>query len=439
MPGIFLAIGHTALLLYLMRRMRFYRCAPGLAFGHVAALFLLMIGAGAAMAAIYTWAYPVRAHADVFKYFDDSAVMHAALWERPGDFLRMLFGVGADGPWFVERYYDEMNSWLRQFDDGLYNDAHTMVRASALVRIISFGRFPVHVVYAAFAGLTGLLALHRTFAGLLPGRERAVAVACLLSPSVLLWAGSPIKECLLFLGLGMLLWHVCIAAEHGPRLRTVVAVALAVLLLMHIKAYVLLCLLPAGAVLAVGRATGRPVLAFVLVGVAGLAALAAIGTWWPEWNVLEVIARKHRDFIGHAQATGAGSFVVPPALEPTVASFVMQAPYALYMALVGPLMHPAGGLLGLPALLENLLLLAVPIVCLLHRRPWHAVDGSLLAALLAYCLAMLLLIGYTTPVMGVLVRYRVPVLPFLFIAALLVLDRDRVLARWPRLRPFIVP
>lgn len=438
MPGLFLALGYTALLLYLMRRMRFYRTAPGLPFRWVAGLFLLKIAAGAVLWAIYTWVYPERVHADVFKFFDDSAVLYGALWERPGDFLRILFGVGNEGPYYVERYYDVMNNWLREYDDGLYNDAHTMIRASAVLRVLSFGWFPVHVVFAAFAGLTGLLALHRTFAGLLPGRERAVAAAFLLVlPSVLLWTSAPLKECLLFLGLGLVAWLLRMLVEHGAALAGLGLLLVGLLLLLHLKFYVLLCMVPALGVLAAGRFTGRPILAAVGVYALCAGVVLAIGALWPQWDVLEIIARKHRDFIGHGMGTQAGSFVMPPPLRPTVISCLKQVPYALYMALLGPVVHPSGGLLGLLAVLENVLVLVVPVVCLLHRRPWHTVDGSLLAALLGYCFSLLLIIGLTTPVMGALVRYRAPVLPFLLIAALLVLDQDRLLTRWPRLRAFL--
>ena len=98
-------------------------------------------------------------------------------------------------------------------------------------------------------------------------------------------------------------------------------------------------------------------------------------------------------------------------------------------------MHPAGGAFALLAGAENILLPALLLICIAFRRPWHTVDGSLVASLLAYCAVLLLVIGYTTPVMGAIVRYRTPLLPFVLIAALLVIDQQRILARWPRLKP----
>ena len=103
MPGVLLAIAYTALLLYWMRRIPFFARIPGLPMRWVAGLFVLKILAGTALWAVYTYIYTDRLTADIFKYFDDSAVLYAALWDQPGDFFRMLFGIANDTDYFTER------------------------------------------------------------------------------------------------------------------------------------------------------------------------------------------------------------------------------------------------------------------------------------------------------------------------------------------------
>jgi hypothetical protein len=115
---------------------------------------------------------------------------------------------------------------------------------------------------------------------------------------------------------------------------------------------------------------------------------------------------------------------------------VQQAPHALYITLLGPLLHGRGAL-GLAAALENLALLLALAVLLRHPLPWRRVDADVLLAVLSFVVLMALVIGWTTPVMGAMVRYRTPLLPFLFVAALLVCDHRKLLARWPKLKPLI--
>lgn len=439
MPGILLAIGYTALLLYLMRRMPFYARVPGLPFRWVAGLLLLKIAAGTALWAIYTWVYTDRVHADIFKYFDDSAVMFNALRDRPEDFFRMLFSVGNDSEWFDERYYRKMNHWYRQWESNLHNDAHTIIRFNTVLRLLSFGEFHVHTVAAAFLSFTGMLALYHAFVGLLRGRERALAIAIFLLPSVLLWASGVLKESLLFFGLGILVWQFRKLLAGQARVPGLALMAGACLLLFHLKLYVIASLLPALGMLVLARYAPRvPLVLRTLVVLLVFVVLGLnLHVLIPGFDVLWALTAKQRDFVGLAETVSASSYVAPPRLEPTLSSFVMQAPYALYIAFLGPLFHPSPGAFGLLSAIENLVLVAVFIVLLIHRLPRRQVDLGVVIALVTFIVLMALVIGWTTPVMGALVRYRTPLLPFLFIVALLVLDHRRLIARWPRLRPFI--
>ncbi len=439
MSGILLAIGYTALLLYFMRRAPFFSKAEGLPFGGVAGIFLLKILAGTALWAIYTWVYTDRAYADIFKYFDDSAVMFSALPDRPMDFVKMLFSISNDKPYFDEHYYKVMNHWYREYESNMHNDAHTIIRFNAALRLISFGEFHVHTVFAAFLSLTGTVALYRAFVDFLPGRERLLAIAVFLIPSVLFWGSGVIKESLLFFGLGILLWQWFKLLSNEMTPMGILLIAGASVLLFHLKFYVIASLVPGLAMLFLERFARR-------VPFALRTALVLFGTVWlalnlhhflPGFNVLEILAVKQRDFIGLAQATNAGSFVMPDRLTPTLGSFIVQAPHALFMTLLGPLFHPSSGAFGLVAIVENSVILLAVVMMLFYRLPSRSVDHILLTALLSYIIALALVIGWTTPVMGALVRYRVPLLPFVLIAASLILDHRKLLARWPSLKPFI--
>lgn len=439
MPGLFLALGYTALLLYVMRKLPFFARVPGLSLRTQAVLFLLKVAAGTALWAVYTYVYTDRATADVYKYFDDGLVMFSALPDRPGDYLRMLFGIGNDNPHFSETYYQVMNNWYRQYESNMYNDAHTVIRFNAFVRLFSFGEIHVHTVFAAMASFTGTVGLYRAFVHFLPGRERLLMAVLFLLPSVLFWASGAIKESLLFFGLGLLVWQVFRLMDGRFRASGIPVVLFAMLLLFFLKFYVLLSMLPALVALWWARRSKRTAPPFVVVYMAfvllGLHAEHII----PGFDILAVLAIKQKDFIGLATGIGAGSFVMPTPLEPTFMSFLSQAPYAMFITLLGPLVHASGGAFGLLAAAENVAYLLVVALCVMYRRPLASVDGRLLLALLCYGTVLALVIGWTTPVMGAIVRYRAPLVPFLLIAALLLLDERKLLARWPMLQRLLSP
>ena len=135
---IILCTAYTAFFIFLIYKMKFFE-AEGLSKRAISFFFLLKVAAGIALWAIYTFYYTDRSTADIYKYFDDSKVLFDALNEKPVDFLKMLFGIANDSPYFDAHYYTVMNHWYKEFESNLFNDAHTVIRFNAFVRLFSLG------------------------------------------------------------------------------------------------------------------------------------------------------------------------------------------------------------------------------------------------------------------------------------------------------------
>jgi len=435
MPGILLAIGWFALLLWLMRRMRLVREAQGLSLPVLGWLFALKAMAGTAVWAVYTYAYPDRATADIFKYFDDSRVLHEALWTRPGDYLRMLFGIGNDTPWFTDSYYSRMNHWVRRWDSGLHNDAHTMIRFNAALRLLSFGHYHVHTVFAAAFSTVGSVALYRAFARPAAGLNRGLLMAVFLWPSLLFWSSGVLKECLLMAGLGYLLFAAIGTWNAEARWRRLLVIACSIALLLVVKVYVLLCLLPPLVAHAWCRwRPGRAGLKFGAVLLVLMACALGLGSFFPKADLLYLLAMKQSDFVGLTREVPTGSMIQLPVLEPRVASFISNAPHALASAFLSPFAVLRQGPLVWLGALESALLVVVPLLALWKRRAWRDMDAPATLFALSFIVLLALLIGWTVPVVGALVRYRVPLLPFVGWLALLIVDPARLPSR---LRQFL--
>ncbi|MBK9076178.1 MAG: hypothetical protein IPL77_14645 [Flavobacteriales bacterium] len=430
MPAVLLSLGYLFLFLLLIRKLRFF-AAEGLSVPMLSVLFLLKVLGGLALWWVYTYHYRDRSTADLYKYFDDSAVMFSALPDRPTDYVRMLFGIGNDSPYFSERYYSHMNNWFRQYEGNLYNDSHTLIRLNAFLRLFSAGQMHVHTVMAAFMSFTGLFALWKAFVPWFGERERLLAFLLFLPPSLLFWAGGPVKESLLFFAVGLLLWQVFHSIQHGLNAKGILIILSCSVLLFYLKFYVLMSMLP-GLVALIWCAwrPGRTFFRFGLVLLLFLVAALNIHHLVPGFNILEVLFWKHRDFIGLADLMNSGSYVAPPALEPSVGSFVRFAPYALYITFLGPLVHLSGGAAGLLAAAETIAVLLFVVLSVLWHRPWPLIGKAQVLFCLSFVLLLALVIGYTTPVMGAIVRYRTPLLPFLLIGAALLTDPSR----WPFIR-----
>ncbi|MCC7502380.1 MAG: hypothetical protein IT229_07605 [Flavobacteriales bacterium] len=435
MPGILLAIGYAALLLYLIHRSRFFRVI-GVPDGWVKSAFVLKVMAGTVLWAVYTYVIVDRPNADIYRYFDDSAVMYSALKTSPGDYLRMLTGIGNDSPHFDALYYRVMNNWYRKYESNMYNDAHTIIRFNALVRLVSFGSIHVHTVFAAFLAYVGSIGLVKAIAGLLPRLVKPLFLVVFVIPSVLFWSSGVIKETFLMFALGLLIWSVFCALDRRVKGLLLLSIIPLATLLFFLKFYVLMSMVPAlVAYVWCKLRPERPLLKFAVVHIILLLIAANSERFIPGFDILNTLAWKQKDFIGLAVSVNSGSYIPTPYLEPTFASFAARAPHALYTTFLGPLQAWRNGAMGFASALETSALIVVFGLLLMHRKAWQQVDKVFLLYCISFCVLLALVIGWTTPVMGAVVRYRVPLLPFLLFAALAVTDEERLLRRWRWLRP----
>ena len=394
-------------------------------------IFLLKIGAGIAMWALYTYYYTDRAVADIFKFFDDSKVMYDALWKEPGDYFKMLFGYQNDNEYFNKNYYRVMMNWYREYESSVKNDAHTLIRFNAVVRLFSFGHYNVHTVFLCFLSLTGLTAIFKVFYS--KAQSPLVVGAVFLIPSVLFWGSGVLKEGLLFFGLGIIVLNYFKILESRLKLTEIILTMFCLLLVFYLKFYVLAVMLISMIAYAWARKEigSKVLIKYAVVSAAIIALGLNLHHIIPGYNILELLAVKQKDFIGMTTAVEAGSLIKVTKLEPNFWGFIKNAPEALYHSLCEPWFFTSTKPFIVLAGLENLFMLLCAVAALVFfRKKWKDTDQPLVLFCLFFVIQLFLLIGWTTVVSGAIVRYKIPGTPFLFFMLILMLDMDKVRRRF---------
>ena len=414
LPAAYAAIG-----LLLIGRLSFFDVA-GLSRRFLQLVFLLKILAGTALVAIYTYYYKDRTTADVFKYFDDGQVLFNAIKHSPADYFKMLFGINNDTPHFAQ-YYNQMNNWYRVYESNLYNDSHTIIRFNALVMLLSGGYIGVHTVVMCFLALVGLTALYKTFAPAFADRNAMLAVAVFLIPSVLFWGSGVLKEGLLFFAIGLACYNLN-NLLNGQRQWYRWMVFFAALALMFIcKMYVLIALLPGIMAHTWIKLTSTKYIYLKYIMVITVCTIAAVNikVVLPKDDFLETLAEKQRDFMGLAQSMNSGSIIHINKLEPTFKSFVLNAPEAFVNTLCRPFIWESQSAFEWMAAIENMLIIALIIFALI-KLDRQKLTNVWVPFCLTFVLVLFVLSGIATPVVGALVRYKTPALPFLVIMLLII-------------------
>ncbi|HET6227899.1 MAG TPA: hypothetical protein VFF27_16560, partial [Bacteroidia bacterium] len=274
-----LILAYTSFFIFLITKLPFFK-VEGLSTRSLSLLFMLKIAFGLLLWAIYTFYYPDRATADIYKYFDDSEVLFNALKTKPIDYFKMLFGIGNNTPDF-DTYYANMHYWSRRNSLGSYNDGHTVIRFNAFLRLFSFGFYTVHTVFICFVSLIGLTAIYKVFLPFLRDKKKELILAVFLLPSVLFWGSGVLKEGLLFFTLGLFLYYF----QRSFTWKTFVICVTTAILIAVSKFYVWLAILPGLLFLFVIRVTGsqKMLLKFTLI----LICVTAIGTTIDKYTTIQ--------------------------------------------------------------------------------------------------------------------------------------------------------
>lgn len=434
---ILLTLTYTLLFIFIIHKMEFFTI-DGFSKQAISGIFILKILAGLALWAIYTFYYPDRSTADIYKYFDDSKVIFDALSIRPADYFKMLSGIGNNTPAF-DLYYSKMHYWARKIDSNIYNDSHTIIRFNAFVRLFSFGYFNVHTVFICFLSLTGLTAIYKTFEPYLRDKKRELFFAVFLLPSVLFWGSGVLKEGLIFFALGLLIYYSNKLYGFKPLL---ICLGTAFLLAFS-KFYVWLAVFPGLVFLIwVNKAGNRKLFlkyacVIAVIGVIGL----NIDSFTTIQNPLVTLSQKHFEFdqLASGKLTDASNRPIPPAgskieipiLEPSFVSFIKNSPDALINTIFRPYIWESKTPVMLMAGIETLLILIIILLALVFMKSLREIKWEYVLFCLSFVLFQFLIIGETTPILGAIARYKTIALPFLVIAFLFVIDKKKISMKLP--------
>ena len=408
-----------------------------LSFQFISIAFATRILAGILLTLIYTYYYPDRKLADTFRYFDDSYHLHQLLFENPKQYFLILSGLDAEFEVMTPNASD-MNNWFPALRTSLYNDNRTVIRINAILRWFSFGSYYFHLTLFAFAGFVGQLYLFKAFEKYFITKKTAFAIILLFIPSVIFWSSGILKEGPLFLVFGYLIYTLEIISREGLSVKKTILIAFLFLILFHLKFYVALMLIPILTLFwAIKKWKNVSIYVIVLFNYFSFFAIALIWHFirW-KWSLFTVFKWKKLDFEGLGKVMNAKSAInssLP--LEDNPLSFLLNMPIGLFNSIFRPYIWESYSPLILLSALENLVLFVFICFCIYFRK--REKPSVINICFITYAISLLTIIGMVTPIMGSLVRYKIPALPFLLLAFLMIVDTNKLNSKFPFLRPKI--
>lgn len=386
-------------------------------------LFCLKIGAGIFAGQLYQSRY---GGGDSWTLFNNSKILTNSVRENPADFVKMIIGVHDDEE-FMEKY-GRIRGWNNL--DVVYNDNRTVIRLNAIIGLFSQGFYNVHVVFFAFLSFMGLIGLFKAMRLLTNIAPLLLILVIFLIPGVMFWLSMASKESILIFAMGMLIYHCIRLLTVSNSFGNMAGMFFAGFLFIHIKAYLLVFITPCLLAFTWVKMTNdryAPLKYLLIYGI-GILIVFNIDLILPEFNPANILAMKRQNFEAFADAfpKDMGSYIRLPEFSPEWSSIFTTIPAAFYAVLARPYLWEANSFLIAVAGIENAILMLFLLYGIITVK-WQAVakNQNLLMFCMFFTFSVFVLIGLTTPSMGAIVRYKVPVLPFLCMIPLLLTTKPK--------------
>ncbi len=386
---------------------------------NIAALLLKLLAAYS-LYAIYSYYYTDRASADLFKYFDDASTLFNATTDNLNLRWQLILGYGERTPELDKilvgtQFWDTSSSFL-------FNDNRTMIRLNLILYHFSNGVYHFHLLFFTLLSYFGSLGIYRFFKGFSKLNSTLTFIISFVVPSLLLWCSGPLKESWLLFGMGLSLYNLKAFLDCSSK-KNFIGLAIGILILISIKIYILFALIPGIVFLIISKANSSSkktnytfLFIHLMLGVIFLV---------NQELLISLMSDKLVNFTLMANKANANSLVFMPFYD-SFLTFITAVPNAFFNTLIRPVIPTNLNLFSSLAAIENFVFLLLLVLPLFFYKKPSLEAKRLVMFCFSFVLITSMIIGLTCPVLGAIVRYKAPILPFYAIGLLTFVDIKRI-------------
>lgn len=394
--------GYLIVFAWLVTKVRFFT-RSGLTRAQLVIAFLLKVMAGIFYGWVGVYYGDMARMVDTWYFHYQSLSETKLLLTHPAQYIS---GIWSNDSGSYAGFLGGEASWWNELDRNF------ILKLMGVFNAASFGYYYINVIFYSFLTLFGPIALYRVFNDWFSKKQMPVLLAVLFIPSFIYWTSGLHKEGLIFNCIAFIIYAFYFALKMGRfSAGKGLGVLLSLLLLLVLRNYIVLVMLPALiAWVAAHKFGAKPVVTYSVIYLFFAVLFFAAPYISSNLDFPGAVVEKQRQF---SQLKGYSEMPVQK-LEPTLRSFVANAPQAINLSLIRPYFSDIRHLLSMAAALEiNGLLFLFLIYILRNGKNTHHDPFSLFC--LFFSLSVLVVIGYTVNFMGAIVRYRSIVLPLLFV------------------------
>ena len=320
--------------------------------------------------------------------------------------------------YFTDIFHSNHGSYGRflESSDSYWNDTRSfiIVKMLSVFNIFSGTQFFINSLFYNFFIFWGTVALFRVFIRVFPSMPTALIIGIFLLPSVIYFSSAIHRDGLIYLSLSMIIYHLY-GMLHSRKytVRPILIIVLYLLVILLLRNFVFIILVPAliGWILA-ERMPKKALAVFASVYAVTILSFFLTGLLPEGLNLPAHFATRQRDFIEIAKK-GVSAIDIHP-LYPAFSSFLANLPQAVNHGLMRPYLTEHNTFLYVLAAAEICIYEMLLVFFLFFRLKRFTLPPIIYFSLFL-SLPMCIVIGYTIPILGAIVRYRSIYLPFMVI------------------------
>jgi len=343
------------------------------------------------------------------------------LFKNPHEYFVNIFH--ANSPQAYSRLLDASHSYWNNLRTNL------LIKMLSIFDLFSFGNYLINSLFYNFLVFFGFVALYRVFIKIFPTSFYQLIFGIFLLPSALFFTSMIHRDGLILLSLSMIIYNIFFIINEGVSRKRLIGAIFFLLMVFLLRNFVFIALIPALIAWLIAIKFPRyAFISFAAVYVISSILFFTSGFISPRANLPQYVASRQESFI---EIGKLGNSTIPiRVLDPNFKSFVRNAPQAFNHAALRPYFSEVIRVQYLPFVIEIFIIEVLFVVFLVFHKK-EVVINPLIYFGIFFSITMLLMAGYTVPIIGAIVRYRSIYLIFLILPIL-------CYTNWPRVKIFLI-
>lgn len=337
-------------------------------------------------------------NSDYLAYNHEGAIQHELLLSNPG--------------LFFTDFTNDINTygWGGLFEPGgsfwAYIRFNLLYKFIAILNLVTHGNFYFNSIIFSSIVFFGHIAFYRIYSQMYKGQKWAILFACFCLPSLLLYTSCIHKDGIIFLCLGLIGFVIyrALSSNDSMRFKHIFYGLMAMVAVFLFRNYVIVAIVPAiiTAVCCIAFPfKKRFIILTTCVIFSGLFFLSGLSH--SSINLPAAVVKRKADFINLGEGN---TNIAMNELAPTIQSFIVNLPQAINHTLFRPYLWEFSQPSVILTAIELFVYQMIILMLIFYRKkqafsvhPFNIFAG-------AFVLNMMLIIGYTIPNIGAIVRYR---------------------------------